>query len=168
VSKPITAATSQPALQSASYANTGKSAKSDFFRLDFPERRQTFRKPQIKPENSLNADYSTAIRRSSAESPGFRKTAMRIAAQIKRRNNRKYCRRHNLRKANGKCFWKMFLPDDRQILKSTEAGGSRKAQRLRNSKNPKPESFAANAAKSSANQQQACSDLKFSAIIHQK
>ncbi|GGX28515.1 hypothetical protein GCM10010946_01620 [Undibacterium squillarum] len=59
----------------------------------------------------------------------------------------------------------MFVPDDRKILKSTEAGGSRKAHKLRNSKNPKPESFAANAAKSSAIQQQACSDLKFSATI---
>ena len=136
-----------------------------FFRSDFSERRKTVRKSKNKPENSPNADYSTAIRLSSAESPGLRKTWMRITAQTNRRNDRKYRQRHNIRKANGKCIRRMFLPDDRPVWKAPKLVAARK---LRNSIFPKPESFAAKAAKSSANQQQACSDLKFSAIIHQK
>jgi hypothetical protein len=112
-------------------------SKVRFFRSDFSERRKTVRKSKNKPKNSRNADYSTAIRLSSAESPGLRKTWMRITAQIKRRNDRKYRQRHKIRKANGKCIWRMCLPDDRPVWKSTEAGGNPKVQKLKNSKNRK-------------------------------
>ena len=113
---------------------TAAASKVRFFRSDFSERRKTVRKSQNRPKNSPNADYSTAIRLSSAESPGLRKTRMRIAAQRKRRNDRKYRQRHNIRKANGKCIGRMFLPDDRPVWKSTEAGGNPKVQKLKKSK----------------------------------
>ena len=138
-------------------------SKVRFFRSDFSERRKTVRKSKNKPKNSPNADYSTTILRSSAESPGLRKTWMQITAQISDGTTGNIASDTRSERQTANAFGGCFCLMTGQFGKAPKLVVGRK---LRNSKTPKPEIFAANAAKSSVNQQQACSVPEFSVIIH--